>query len=205
MQPSHHATSQKSAPATGGVDMTADEFERVAARVLQMAGIVLEPHKRQMIISRLSRRLRAREFATVTEYLDHLDRGRDATELQEFVNTLTTNLTSFFRENHHFKHFEQTVLPQFKNETQKKLRIWSAGCSSGEEPYSIVLSTLETLGRVPKDMRILATDLDTKMLDRGRAQKYPTDRVKDVEHRYRRHMRDLTGEDMVAMPKASET
>ena len=63
MQPSHHATSQKSAPATGGVDMTADEFERVAARVLQMAGIVLGPHRRQMLVSRLSRRLRAREVA----------------------------------------------------------------------------------------------------------------------------------------------
>ncbi|MEM9229131.1 MAG: protein-glutamate O-methyltransferase CheR [Pseudomonadota bacterium] len=203
MQPRFHSDIATDTAHSGPPEMSAHEFERVASRVLSMAGIVLEPHKRQMIISRLSRRLRERNFATVSEYLDFLDKGTDTTELQEFVNTLTTNLTSFFREAHHFGHFERNVLSAFSASGQSKLRVWSAGCSSGEEPYSIALSALEALGSLPADLRILATDLDTKMLNRGKAASYAPDRIRDVEARYRRHMLEDPGTDTVNMPRAA--
>lgn len=178
-------------PSSGGdpiAPMTARDFERVATRIHRMAGIVLEPHKKQMIYSRLSRRLRARGIAHFESYLDLLDTGRDTEELQAFVNTLTTNLTSLFRESHHFAHLESHVLAPLKGRACPRLRIWSAGCSSGEEPYSIALCVQEVLGQVPSDVMILATDLDTRMLETGRTGHYRREKMDNVPKRYARHL-----------------
>lgn len=177
------------------------DYDRVARRVREMAGIVLEAHKRQMVFSRLSRRLRARGMARFSDYLDHLDAGDDAQELQEFLNTLTTNLTSLFREAHHFAHLERTLIQPLSRVATPRLRIWSAGCSSGEEPYSIALTVLDTLGRIPADVRILATDLDTNMLARGRRGQYPAERCADIPQRFARHLA-RSGEESV-MPRAA--
>lgn len=193
-----------SADKAGDLTMSDTEFQRVADRVFDMAGIVLESHKRQMIVSRLSRRLRARGIDDLTTYLDRLDNGKDQAELQEFLNTLTTNLTSFFRESHHFTHFEHNVLTPFKTQQRDKLRVWSAGCSSGEEPYSIALSALETLGRIPRDFKILATDLDTKMIDRGRAATYPAERVAGIDTRYGRHLKRQPEGETIKLPQAAQ-
>ncbi|WP_112321095.1 CheR family methyltransferase [Oceanibium sediminis] len=182
--------------------MTARDFERVAARIHRMAGIVLEPHKKQMIYSRLSRRLRARGMTKFQTYLDLLDDGSDPEELQAFVNTLTTNLTSLFREAHHFGHLESHVLAELKGRANPRLRIWSAGCSSGEEPYSVALSILETLGQIPGDVMILATDLDTRILETGRAGLYRADKVANSPKRYARHLITRDAQ-TVAMPPAA--
>ena len=103
----------------------------------------------------------------------------DGGELEEFCNAITTNLTFFFREGHHFQYLSSTVLPmlQKQNAASRRIRIWSAGCSTGEEPYSIACCVLETLGSLRDwDIRILATDLDSKVLAYGQAGIYPPDR-----------------------------
>ena len=180
------------------------EFHRVADRVRAMSGIVLEPHKRQMIRSRLSRRLRVCGIATIREYLDRLDADGDPEELQQFVNTLTTNLTSLFREAHHFAHLEREVLAPHAERPGARLRIWSAGCSSGEEAYSIALCLWEVFGRIPPDALILATDIDTQMLERARAGLVPADRAADIEPRYARHLqRAAAGPGQLAVPPAA--
>lgn len=183
--------------------LTDRDFERVAARVGSMAGIVLEPHKRQMIFSRLSRRLRVRGFDSFDAYLNHLDAGKDTDELQEFVNTLTTNLTSFFREAHHFRHFSTNVLKP-KSGAGERLRVWSAGCSSGEEAYTIAMTILDTIGRIGSDVRILATDLDTNMLAKGRAGIYPAARTDGIPKRFTRFIERVANTEDVRMSNATK-
>ncbi len=160
--------------------MSDAEFHRIADRVFAIAGIVLKEHKRQMVYTRLSRRLRALQLCSFTEYMDMLDGAGSGTELTEFCNAVTTNLTSFFREAHHFDHLRGEVFGPLAGEGAR-IRIWSAGCSTGEEPYSIAM-TARAMGRpvAAADLRILATDLDTNVLSRARSGIYPEARIADV-------------------------
>lgn len=177
------ATSSAVQPEAFGGDfrMTDAEFDRVAAKVREVAGIVLKPHKRQMIYTRLSRRLRALGLTSFTEYLDLLEGPRSGDELVEFSNAITTNLTSFFREAHHFVHLQTEVLEPLRQEGPRRIRIWSAGCSTGEEPYSIALTARASGGLGPgADFRILATDLDTRVLASAAAGVYPETRAADI-------------------------
>ncbi|MEM9428182.1 MAG: protein-glutamate O-methyltransferase CheR [Pseudomonadota bacterium] len=151
------------------------DFERVRARIYEIAGIVIEPQKRQMVHARLSRRLRAHNLASFSEYLDRLDAAKDPSDIQDFVNAITTNLTSFFRETHHFEHLGARVLADTSKTA--RMRIWSAGCSTGEEPYSIALVALSAPGSLPDDFRILATDLDTNVLEKAKAGTYAADKA----------------------------
>ncbi|RJE75977.1 chemotaxis protein CheR [Pseudoalteromonas sp. MSK9-3] len=143
---------------------TDTDFKVISERVYQACGIVLGPHKREMVYSRLARRIRTNELTSFAAYLDYLDTHSDA-EFSHFINAITTNLTSFFRENHHFEHVSDTIIPALleSNKTSKRVRIWSAGCSTGEEPYSIAMTLV---GRFPAswDVKILATDLDSNVL-----------------------------------------
>jgi len=180
--------------------LTNDEFVRISERVRQMAGIVLEDHKKQMIFSRMSRYLRDKGYDSVSDYLNHLDKMAGPDELQEFVNVLTTNLTSFFREKHHFDHLQKELLEPMKSAGANRIRIWSAGCSSGEEPYTIALSIQAVFGRIPQDMRILATDLDTKVLATGRAGSYPSKKLSGIPPNYARALPRPDEEDIVKMP-----
>lgn len=163
--------------------MSDDEFRRIADRVFRHCGIVLKEHKRQMVYTRLARRLRALGLGSFAAYLDLLDSPGAAAELQDFANAVTTNLTSFFREEHHFEHLRTRVLAPRVAAGATRLRIWSAGCSSGEEPYSIAIAALgkggPAAGRTA-DLRILATDLDTNVLARAQAGLYKTDRLDGV-------------------------
>ncbi|MCS6944906.1 MAG: CheR family methyltransferase [Sutterellaceae bacterium] len=141
---------------------TAADFERVRRLIYAWAGISLNDSKQNMVYSRLARRLRATGIDSFRTYLDRLesDRAFAASERQNFVNALTTNLTAFFREAHHFP-----VLAEFlrQHASAGELRLWSAAASTGEEPYSIAMTALETLGPNPP-VRILATDIDTQVL-----------------------------------------
>jgi chemotaxis protein methyltransferase CheR len=163
--------------------MSDDEFRRIADRVLRTAGIVLKDHKRQMVYTRLARRLRALGLSSFAAYLELLDSPAGAAELQDFTNAVTTNLTSFFREAHHFDHLRDAVVAPRLAEGRRRLRIWSAGCSTGEEPYSIALALLGKGGPASRggaDLRILATDLDTNVLAQAEAGLYRADRAEDV-------------------------
>ena len=163
--------------------MSDEEFDRIAMRIRAMSGIVLKAHKRQMVYTRLARRLRALRLTSFTDYLDLLDRPEGAPELEAFSNALTTNLTSFFRESHHFDHLRREILVPRLAEGRRRIRVWSAGCSTGEEPYSIAISALGKGGpaAIPGvDLRILATDLDTTVLARAAGGRYPAARAQDV-------------------------
>lgn len=173
------------------------EFKFISKLVGERTGIVLSDAKRQMVYGRLSRRLRQLKLNKFSDYCDLLTSGHEA-ELIAFTNAITTNLTAFFRENHHFEHLKKTVLPELirKNAHNKRIRIWSAGCSSGEEPYSIAMCIRETLPRaLGWDVKILATDLDSNMVERGQKGIYPIERVEGLsEARMKKWVKRGTGD-----------
>ena len=158
------------------------DFKRIQMLVAHHTGINLSDAKRDMVYSRLSRRLRNLEIETFEEYCDLLESSPED-ELVNFTNAITTNLTSFFREMHHFEYLSKKVLPEVirTNAHTKKIRIWSAGCSTGEEPYSIAITVKETLNNMHGwDVKILATDLDSNVLQTAQNAIYSVDRVKDL-------------------------
>jgi chemotaxis protein methyltransferase CheR len=152
------------------------DFERVRELIYARAGISLTDSKQNMVYSRLSRRLRATGIGAFPEYLDRIenDAGFAAAEGQEFVNALTTNLTAFFREAHHFPILSDFVAARAAG---SPLRVWCAAAATGEEPYSIAMTLLETLGPDP-NVRVLATDIDTKVLAQGERGVYRLDAVR---------------------------
>ncbi|HPF59786.1 MAG TPA: protein-glutamate O-methyltransferase [Candidatus Competibacteraceae bacterium] len=166
------------------------DFQRVRRIINQVAGISLADGKRELVYSRLSRRLRQRGFRRFEDYCDFLETSGDETELSEFVNALTTNLTSFFRESHHFEFLAKELLPgliRSRGLNNRRIRIWSAGCSTGEEPYSIAIVLREVLPATGWDVKILATDLDSNVLATAERGVYEWNRVKDLsEPRLRR-------------------
>lgn len=150
------------------------EFNAIRSIVYDRTGIRLKENKEEMVYSRLSRRIRALGIADFKSYLDFLHSREGEVEAVDFVNAMTTNLTRFFREAHHFQHLRHEVLkPKVEAARmgigERKVRIWSAGCSSGMEPYSIAMTVRASLPTREKwDARILATDIDTNMLNRGK-------------------------------------
>jgi chemotaxis protein methyltransferase CheR len=137
------------------------DFERVRQLIYQRAGISLHAGKQAMVYSRLSRRLREtghRSFASYLQWLEHPNGAAGDQEWQEFINCLTTNLTSFFREEHHF----QELARDLKTRGTRPLRIWCNAASTGEEPYSIAMTVAESAG--PHGASIVASDIDTKVL-----------------------------------------
>ncbi len=154
------------------------EFAEIRRLVREHTGISLSEAKRELVYSRLVRRLRRLKLDSFADYLALLARGEPA-ELEEFANAITTNLTSFFRESHHFDFLAETVLPELerRNAATRRLRIWSAGCSTGEEPYSLAIVLQEQAARFRGwDLRILATDLDSQVLAHAAAGRYREDR-----------------------------
>jgi chemotaxis protein methyltransferase CheR len=156
---------------------SAADFERVRKLIYQHAGISLSPIKQDMVYSRLARRLRATGMKSFGEYLDGLERGNNP-EWERFVNSLTTNLTSFFREPHHFPLFAEHLR---KIGTRRPIRVWCCASSTGEEPYSLAMTVLETFGNNASHVSILASDLDTNVLATAQQGVYPLDRVEKMD------------------------
>src|ERR1700724_2598495 len=140
------------------------DFKSLRALVHKHTGISLSDAKRELVYGRLSRRLRALGLDSFRDYRNLLSADTEGQEMVEFCNAITTNLTSFFRESHHFDHLRDEVLsPLATRPAGRRLRIWSAGCSSGEEPYSIAITVRESGPQVNRhDIKILATDLDSE-------------------------------------------
>lgn len=170
-------------------EFTAADFAEVRRLIYAHAGISLSDAKEDMVYSRLARRLRALGLTRFQDYLRLLKAG-DATEWEAFVNALTTNLTAFFREAHHFD-----ILKDFlRTRRERPITIWSAAASTGEEPYSIAMTVLETLPDATSAVQILASDLDTNVLERAREGIYALDRVAKLgEARQRRFFLRGTG------------
>ena len=177
------------------------DFHALARVAYQHAGITLPEAKRNLVYGRLSRRLRALGLSTFETYRKYLSEHPDE-ELQLFVNALSTNLTKFFREAHHFEHFVSHVIAPFVAANPNgggKLRIWSAGCSTGEEPHTIaLLLAAEIKNMTTRDVRILATDIDTEVVRRGSLGVFPAEAVAAVPAKYRAALRK-TDDDSVAI------
>lgn len=156
-------------------------FAEIARRVYALSGIVLKEHKRQMVCTRLTRRLKALGLETFEDYLSLLDGPAAGAEVGELINAITTNLTSFFREAHHFEHLLEDVVAPKIADGADRLRIWSAGCSTGEEPYTIQI-TLAEAGALSHrwDYKLLATDLDSAVLEKAAMGQYASERVKSI-------------------------
>ena len=157
-------------------------FEFLRKLVGKYAGISLNDTKRQLVYGRLARRIRAINLSGFDAYCE-LVRDENSAEIENFINAITTNLTSFFRENHHFECLAQQVVPTLlkTNAASRRIRVWSAGCSTGEEPYSIAMALHEALGNAPGwDVKILATDIDSNVVATAAAGVYPANRQQGV-------------------------
>lgn len=172
---------------------TQRDFDFLRRIAHERTGIVVTDDKFDMFYARLSRRVRKLGLASFEDYCQRV--REDSDEVLELVNAITTNLTAFFRENHHFEYLAQHILPAHLATPPRPLRLWSAGCSTGEEPYSIAMTLLETLPpQRLKEVDILATDIDSNVLRTAAAGVYPVDRVRDLEPaRLRRWFQRGTG------------
>jgi chemotaxis protein methyltransferase CheR len=154
------------------------DFRRVCRMIHDRAGISLGAHKRDMVYSRLVRRLRARGFASFSDYLDVVECDGDD-EAQHFVNALTTNLTSFFREAHHFPLLADQLRAAPRG--PRPLLVWCCAASTGEEPYSLAITACEAFDTLNPPVRILATDIDTTVLQAAASGIYPVERIAAID------------------------
>jgi chemotaxis protein methyltransferase CheR len=174
---------------TTGFSLSDDQFDYIRKLVTDHAAIRLPDTKRQMVYGRLVRRLRELKLGSFDEYIDMLERDTGE-EFVNLVNAITTNLTSFFRENHHFELLRNQYLPDIveRRGATRRLRVWSAGCSTGEEPYTIAIVLNEFLPPEETwDVRILATDIDTNVVKTAEQGVYSIDRVKDLKTEIKRN------------------
>lgn len=167
---------------------TERDFERIRRMIYDHAGIALTEQKRDMVYSRVARRLRDNGLDRFEDYLALLE-SDVGTEWEAFVNSLTTNLTSFFREPHHFP-----VLAELARKHPRGLTVWCSAASTGEEPYSIAMTLADAYGSLAPPVRILATDLDTHVLARAEAGIYTFDRLEKIpQAQIKRYLQRGTG------------
>jgi chemotaxis protein methyltransferase CheR len=155
---------------------TAQDFKRVQKLIYDHAGISLSESKQELVYSRLSRRLRATGIDSFSAYLSMLE-GNDEAEWEAFTNALTTNLTSFFRESHHFPVLAEQM---HKHKGHEPFAIWCSAASTGEEPYSIAMTAVDAFGTFTPPVSIIATDLDTNVLETAKTGVYPENRVEKL-------------------------
>lgn len=162
-----------------------ETFGRFRELVYEQVGISLGPHKEALVQARVGKRLRALGLRSYDQYLDLLETDECGGELTMFVDAICTNVTSFFREAHHFD-FIAERMQEWLAEGQRRFRFWSSACSSGEEPYSLAMTLLDaTSGYEDIDLRILATDISTRVLDRCLDATYAAERVESVPAEWR--------------------
>jgi len=169
------------------------DFEFLAGLAYQRAGISLSDSKRNLVYGRLSRRLRALGLTSFGEYRQYLESG-DGSEIERFINSISTNHTKFFREAHHFTHLRSSVVETFAQQDQKRavrrLRVWSAGCSTGEEPYTIALVLRREIADMARqDVKILATDIDTDVLAKASRGEYAADALDNIPDPFCRYFK----------------
>jgi len=165
-------------------DLTNAQFERISLFVKESCGINLHTGKRELVRARLSKRLRKLGMSSFGQYMDRVRQDRTGGELTLMLDAISTNLTSFFREPAHFDYLaEHVIAPAAKNAVRgnRQIRLWSAGCSTGEEPYSMAVTLCESIPDLQHwDAKILATDLSTDVLARAAEGAYPKERLDTV-------------------------
>ncbi|MFC0179400.1 protein-glutamate O-methyltransferase CheR [Thorsellia kenyensis] len=157
------------------IPLTDADFKFISKLIYQRAGIVLSDNKREMVYNRLARRVQALDFDDFAEYLRFIEVNPNHDEWQNFTNSLTTNLTSFFRESHHFK-----VLKEHAEQSRGAYKVWSAAASTGEEPYSIAFSLTEVYQNKYDAFQIFASDIDTNVLETAQNAIYKLEQLRDV-------------------------
>ncbi|NLN40017.1 MAG: protein-glutamate O-methyltransferase CheR [Smithella sp.] len=168
--------------AISGYELKNSDFEKISRLVYEQCGIYLHEGKKELVKARLSKRLRAGGYKSFTEYYNHVTTQEGTDELISMIDSISTNLTFFFREEAHFArltHIIHTVLEKL-GRGGGSFRIWSAGCSTGEEPYSLAMTFLEAVRNHPLRVEILATDISTKVLNTAQAGIYPDEKTKGV-------------------------
>jgi chemotaxis protein methyltransferase CheR len=165
-------------------ELTQGDFEKFSRLVYEQSGISLHDGKKELIKARLIKRVRQGRFKSFRDYYQYVVQDDSGGELVFLLDSISTNLTSFFREQSHFDYLQKELLPRWKmarNGQDQKIHLWSAGCSSGEEVYSIAITLLEGLEYPEKwKIKILATDLSTKMLKKAMAGIYEQDRIRNI-------------------------
>lgn len=171
-----------------GLKLISDEdFKIISKLIYEETRILMSEHKKALVTARLSKRLKALNLSTFIEYVKFLESPNGSEELINFINAVTTNKTDFFRENKHFEYMKNVFLPQWERDYEegkvKNLRIWSSACSTGEEPYTILITLFEYFGhKMDKyDIKVLASDIDTNVLNHANAGIYREDVVKPIE------------------------
>ena len=166
-------------------ELSEKEFRRISDLVYEHCGINLHQGKRELVRARLAKRLREGHFSTFAEYIKHVLDDPSGKEFSVLVDSLSTNLTKFFREDQHFEYMRTTLLPRLiaakQSARQCRLRAWSAGCSSGEEPYSIAITLLEAIqGQGRWDVKLLASDVSTRILEKAKEGIYERERIEPI-------------------------
>ena len=178
---------------------TDEDFNYLSQLAAAQAGINLTTDKKELLYGRVAKRLRLLKLDNFKDYCSLLKQDNNE-ESSHFINSITTNVTSFFRENHHFEYLTDKVIPDIirerSNTSRPRLRIWSAGCSTGKEPYSIAMVLRENIKDIDRwDVKILATDLDSNVLHTAKEAIYPISRAEQVSpERKKRWMLEGTGE-----------
>jgi chemotaxis protein methyltransferase CheR len=166
-------------------ELSEKEFRRISDLIYEHCGINLHEGKRELVRARLAKRLRQGNFSTFAEYIKHVLDDQTGREFSVLVDSLSTNLTKFFREDQHFEYMSNKLLPGIVSAKQARgqfrIRAWSAGCSSGEEPYSIAITLLEAIqGKGRWDVKLLATDVSTRILERAKRGIYDRQRIEPI-------------------------
>ena len=179
------------------IDLNDKHFKRVCNLVYQLSGIHLKNGKEALVKTRLMKRLRKLDIGSFDDYINFIESEAGHTELGMMIDVMTTNKTSFFRELAHFDFLSKTILPEIK---KNKMRLWSAACSSGQEPYSIAILLREQMPNVDSlDIRILATDISRRMLEEASAGQYVEDKMEGISREilYKYFSKTKNGQDIV--------
>jgi len=166
-------------------ELSEKDFRYISDLVYEHCGINLHAGKKELVRARLAKRLREGHFRTFSEYMKHVLADSTGREFSVLIDSLSTNLTKFFREDQHFEYMRSKLLPRIITTKQSRgefrIRGWSAGCSSGEEPYSIAITLLEAIqGQGRWDAKLLATDVSTRILERAKAGIYERERIEPI-------------------------
>lgn len=172
---------------SSSISFSDSQFKRVADFIQKNVGIKMPAEKKIMVQSRLSNRLKALNYSNFEDYLNFVfsPTPEGQAEIPLMINQITTNLTNFFRENQHFEYMTDFVLPEFARKNIKKVELWSAGCSSGQEPYTLSIVMQEFIKKNPsaiKDYSILATDISSKVLGKAISAVYPLSEVESLSY-----------------------
>lgn len=172
-------------------ELSEKDFRRISNIIYKHCGIKLNDGKKTLVRTRLAKRMRALQYDSFRKYIDFALSQAGQQEFHSLVDSLSTNLTSFFREKDHFQYLIDQFLPKLLEKksrlSEHKIRIWSAGCSSGEEPYSLAITLIENIPDYQKwDIKILASDVSTQILDRAKQGTYEQSRVKPLTQEQKR-------------------